>query len=419
VVSHSKLFSLPEQKLNELRFKERSRLGKPLPDLNLWVELTLRSGTDAAAFLAEMKQVSNVEIAAPAPLPQPPPWIPPDFTRKQGYLDPAPGGIEARFSWTIPGGNGHGVTIYDVEYNWLHTHDDLSRASGVALLLNPGDSNHPPGFDKCPAPCDGINREHGTAVLGAMVGDHDTRGVTGISWGAKIGLAPANTLNLGYNPANAILLAVANGSVGDVILLEQQYPVCGLLNFGPIEALPSVFDAIQTAVAQGFVVIEAAGNGGVNLDQAACSGVFDRTLQDSGAIIVGAGQQLSSGMDRQREGFSSFGSRIDLQGWGSAVVTTGYGDLYLASDRPADPDFWYTGVFNGTSSAAAIVAGAAANLQAIALARSGVPLPPLQVRTLLVQTGSPQLGNIAEPIGPRPNLLKAAAHIPCGRPCDP
>ena len=419
VVSHSKLFSLPEQKLNELRSKERSRVGAPLPDLNLWVEMILRSGTDAAAFLAEMKQVSNVEVAAFAPLPQPPPWIPPDFTRKQGYLDPAPGGIEARFSWTVPGGNGHGVTIYDVEYNWLRTHDDLSRASAVILLLEPGDSNSPPGFDKCPAPCDGINREHGTAVLGAMIADRDTRGVTGISWGAKIGLAPANTLNLGYNPANAIILAVANGSAGDVILLEQQYPVCGLLNFGPIEALPSVFDAIQTAVAQGFVVIEAAGNGGVNLDHTACSVVFDRTLQDSGAIIVGAGQPPSSGADRQREGFSSFGSRIDLQGWGSAVVTTGYGDLYRASDRPADPGFWYTEVFNGTSSAAAIVAGVVANLQGIALAQSGVPLPPLQIRTLLVQTGSPQLGNIAEPIGPRPNLLKAAAHITCGPPCDP
>ncbi len=157
----------------------------------------------------------------------------------------------------------------------------------------------------------------------------------------------------------------------------------------------------------------------MNLDQAACSGVFDRTVQDSGAIIVGAGRPPSSGADRQREGFSSFGSRIDLQGWGSGVVTTGYGDLYRAPDRPADPGFWYTEGFNGTSSAAAIVAGAAANLQGIALAQSGVPLLPFQTRTLLVQTGSPQLGNIAEPIGPRPNLLKAAAHIPCGRLCDP
>ena len=123
------------------------------------------------------------------------------------------------------------MTIYDVEYNWLQTHDDLSKAGGVAMLVDSGDSNRPPGFEElgCPAPCDRINREHGTAVLGEMIADRDTRGVTGISWGANIGLAPANTLNLGYNPANAILLAVANGSAGDVILLEQQHLVCGLI----------------------------------------------------------------------------------------------------------------------------------------------------------------------------------------------
>ena len=34
--------------------REWNRLGTPLPDLNLWVEMTLQSGTDAAAFLAEI-----------------------------------------------------------------------------------------------------------------------------------------------------------------------------------------------------------------------------------------------------------------------------------------------------------------------------------------------------------------------------
>ena len=86
----------------------------------------------------------------------------------------------------------------------------------------------------------------------------------------------------------------------------------------------------------------------------------------------------------------------------------------MAPDRPADPGLWYTGNFNGTSSAAVIVAGVAANLQGIALAQSGVPLSPLQTRTLLIQTGSPQLGNMAEPIGPRPNLRNAVAQLKHG-----
>jgi serine protease len=400
VATHTKVFSLPKQKLNELQARGSSRVGTTLPDLNLWVELTLQSGTDAAAFLEELKRVPSVEIAEPAPLPQPLPHSTPDFTGKQGYLDPAPAGIDARFAWTIPGGNGSGVKVYDVEFGWHQTHDDLSKAHGIPLLLNRGDSA-----------TDVFSQDvqHGTAVIGIMIADNNTKGVTGISWGANIGLAPAIT-NLGYNAANAILLAVDNGSAGDVILIELQTIVCGL-EWGPLESDTTVFDAIQTAVAQGFVVVEAAGNGNLNLDQAACSGVFDRAVRDSGAIIVGAGRPPSSGADREREGFSDYGSRVDLQGWGSGVVTTGYGDLHVAPDGHANRNFWYTGVFAGTSSASPIVAGAVANLQGIALAQSGIPLPPLRILTLLVQTGSPQLGNTAEHIGPRPDLRQAIAQF--------
>jgi len=80
---------------------------------------------------------------------------------------------------------------------------------------------------------------------------------------------------LGYNPANAIALAVADGKPGDVILIEQQTCVCGLTcppntqtNLGPLEWSAPVFSAIQTAVANGYVVVEAAGNGSADLDQA-------------------------------------------------------------------------------------------------------------------------------------------------------
>jgi hypothetical protein len=352
-----------------------------------------------------------VEIAEPAPLPAPPPAITPDFTGNQGYLGPATDGIDAIFSATIPGGNGNGIKIYDVEYSWNQTHEDLSKANGVLLLLNAGDSSHDP-FS---------NNNHGTAVLGELIADNNTKGVTGISSAANIGLAPAYTLNLGYNPANAILLAVADGFPGDVILIEQQIIVCGLPedSYGPLEWIPSVFDAIQTAVANGFVVVEAAGNGSVNLDQAACGTAFDRTMHDSGAIIVGAGGS-PGGLDRQRLSFSSYGSRLDLQGWGDNVMTTGYGNFYRNSNDLTNPNFWYTNTFSGTSSASPIVAGAAANLQGIALNRFGAPLIPVQIREALVETGSPQLGNTAEHIGPRPDLRAAIAEMqpPTPTPCS-
>ena len=395
-ITHSnKVFNLPKDKLDKIREKGRSHSQKRLPDLNLWFRLSLKPGTDPVAFLANLKQVPGIEIAEPAPLPQVPPAITPDFTASQGYLDAAPGGIDARFSWTQPNGNGAGITIYDVEFSWNQTHEDLSKVHGIGLLLNPGDSAIDPFSDN----------NHGTAVLGEMIADNDSKGVTGLSWGADVRLAPANTANLGFNPANAILLAVADGSPGDVILIEQQAVVCGLgaTDFGPSEWISSVFAAIQTAVANRFVVVEAAGNGNVNLDQAACGTTFDRNVRDSGAIIVGAGQPPSSGFDRQRESFSSYGSRVDLQGWGSSVQTTGYG-TYRNPDDLSNPNFWYTDGFSGTSSASPIVAGAAANLQAIAINRFGTPLTPFELRQLLVESGSPQLGTTTEHIGPRPNL---------------
>lgn len=397
VDSINRLFTASEQQLVNVRVKGESRSAHKLPDLNLWLKIALKPGTDATSFIEDLKGLESVEIAEFAPLPSPLPADTSNFTDEQDYLDAATDGIDARYSWTIPGGNGSGITIYDVEYSWNQEHEDLSKASGTELLLNIGDSAIDP-FS---------NNDHGTAVLGELVADNDSKGVTGISWGADIGLAPANTADLGYDLANAIMLAVNDGSPGDVILIEQQASVCGLSDYGPSEWISSVFDAIQTATANGFVVVEAAGNGNVDLDQEACGTTFDRSVRDSGAIIVGAGQPPGSGNDRERESFSSYGSRVDLQGWGSDVVTTGYGGFYKNSDDPSNPNFWYTNSFGGTSSASPIVAGAVANLQGISFEKFGVPLVSFQVRDLLVQTGSPQLGNTAENIGPRPNLRQA------------
>ena len=405
VDSITPLFSLSETQLNDLRAKGQAGSGESLPDLNLWFKINLKSGTDGAAFIEDLKLLGSVDVAEFAPLPAPLPAITPDFTGNQGYRGPATDGIDAIFSATLPGGNGSGITIYDIEYSWNQMHEDLTKASGVSLLMSPGDTADDP------FPSD--NGNHGTAVLGELIADNNTTGVTGISWGADIGLAPANTANMGYNPANAILLAVADGSPGDVILIEQQYPVCGLTSFGPSEWLQSVFDAIQTAVANRIVVVEAAGNGNANLDQAACGTTFDRTVRDSGAIIVGAGGP-PGGTDRERLSFSSYGDRVDLQGWGSGVATTGYGFSYVNPDDTTNRNFWYTSTFSGTSSASPIVAGAAANLQGIALERFGTPFVPFQIRQLLVETGSPQLGDTTQNIGPRPDLEAAIEQISAG-----
>ncbi|GAG48239.1 unnamed protein product, partial [marine sediment metagenome] len=130
----------------------------------------------------------------------------------------------------------------------------------------------------------------------------------------------------------------------------------------------------------------------------------------SGAIIVGAGAAPGcTAPPRSRLWFSTYGSRVDLQGWGECVVTAGYGD----KQGGGDPDEWYTGIFGGTSSASPIVAGAAAAVQGQALATSGV-LTPAQIRERLVATGTPQNMSVVGQIGPLPNLALAVPISPVG-----
>ena len=228
-----------------------------------------------------------------------------------------------------------------------------------------------------------------------------------------------------YLPDAAIAKAAAGLGPGDVLLVELQ-AMSGTGAMVPIEVYPEVRAAISDAVASGIVVVEPAANSGQDL----ASIPLDPSLgpnpwapgtageDDSGALIVGAGGSGSPLLDvatvgdRQRTPESNFGARVDLQGVGAGVVTGGYADLPLATGDTA-----YTACFDGTSSASAIVAGAVAVIQGEAMARFGAPLTPYEMRTLLVETGLPQV--VAESddgnIGPRPQIAAAIEAIPSVR----
>lgn len=388
-----RLHTRPESELETERQVAQGRSGRQLADLNLYYKLSVPPGVDVGALCDQLNSLPIVELATPAPRPAPPPIdIPPptpDFSGMQGYRAAPPEGIGAFDPAVVPGGDGAGTTVVDVEYSWVLDHEDLGLDASAnidtqATLSDPfNDTNH------------------GTAVLGELSGGANAYGVTGIVPATTILVAPANTLEFGYNPARAITLATGVLDPGDAILIEQQIGVCGM-GFGPSEWDQSVFDAIATATALGIAVVEAAGNGNVNLDDASCAGRFDRTVRDSGAIIVGAGDSAT----HARLTFSSYGSRVDLQGWGNNVATTGYGNLF----NPGDVRQWYTGFFSGTSSASPIVTGAALAIQGAVMEMGLNPLDPLDLRQVLVDTGTPQTGP-AENIGPLPDLSGALTAI--------
>lgn len=313
----------------------------------------------------------------------------PSFESYQGYLGPAPHGIDAPAAWRR-GFRGAGVWFADIEGGWNAAHEDL-----------PGDRiEHVAG-----TPIDDPSwRAHGTAVLGEVVGRDNGKGVVGIA--PDVERVFTSSIN-GIAVADAIDAAANQLRPGDVLLIELQ-GVGPRGRFLPVEYWDDIFDAIHAATRRGVVVIEAAGNGAEDLDHKSYRRAFDRSRRDSGAIMVGAGAPPRAGFsDRERLDFSNYGGRVDVQGWGRKVTTLDYGDLQACdgADRYY-ADRHYTDQFSGTSSASPIVAGAAVLLQSISRS-AGKILAPAELRELLQRTGTPQAGNTKERIGPRPDLARA------------
>ena len=360
------------------------------------LDVPASEGTSTVNRLAAIPGVVESGIVqSPPPLP-----TSPDLRSTQWYRQSAAAesGIDADAASLVPGGQGENVTIADVEYSWNTSHEDLDKAGEAGALVKIGIPRDPWN-----------STDHGTAVLGELVGDADALGVTGLVPKATVHLVNADS-NFGYNPEAAVSAAQAVLHAGDVILIEQQAygPYgCGASQYGcvPVEWGSAMYTAIKSATAAGIVVVEAAGNGQQDLDITSVYGSpFPAGRSDSGAIIVGAGSECSQPY-RTRLSFSDYGSRVNLQGWGECVTTTGYGYRYNGG-----PNALYTASFSGTSSASPIVAAAAAVVSSVAK-QQGVAMTPLQIRDLLVRTGTP--GATGAKIGPLPDLAAAlSAFVP-------
>ena len=336
----------------------------------------------------------SVEIAYVEGGPTPPPAVNASDDPRwpaQGYLDPAPSGIDAEFAWTVLGGDGTGQSFVDLERGWTLNHEDLIGA-GISLIS-------------------GVNQDyfgHGTAVLGEIRAVDNAIGDVGIVSQASGRVVSQWRTSSTYNTAEAILSAASVMSFGDVLLLEAQTIYAGLVNL-PVEVELAVFDAIRLTTALGIVVVEAAGNGGNDLDtfsDPVRGRVLDRSssaFRDSGAIMVGA---ASASVPHTRLWFSCFGSRIDCYGWGESIDTTGdgwTGNLMTT----------YTATFGGTSGASPIITGAALSVQGMNQASRGYRFSPRQIRTILSNpnTGTQSSNPAADKIGVMPDLKKIANNV--------
>lgn len=366
-----------------------ARSGKTLHDLTLFYRLEFAKGTDVGVLCDKLNSFEIVEIAWPFGRVEDPSARPstakpaavaatPNFQGQQDYRKRAPLGVDADYGNSFSGGLGIGTMIADVETGWTHDHEDIINKAHNKFV----------GLMGAPYPWD-----HGTAVLGELIGEANGFGVLGICADASIVLS-SHLGNASNNPT-AMAAGAQALSPGDTLVIEVQ---CynGPPAPHPCEYDPAVFAVVQSATANGIHVFAAAGNGNRDLDSSAYGGAFTRSVRDSGSVIVGA----SNGSSLNKASFSNYGSRVDVHGWGENVVTTGYGNL-----QSGPPTEEYTSSFSGTSSATPIATGAGVILNSIHREAFGTDMTPLVLRDLLTRTGTPQ--GTGGQIGPRPNVRAA------------
>ena len=291
----------------------------------------------------------------------------------QRYLESQPLGIGAlEAHQTHSASLGKHVDFVDVESAWGLEHEDI-KAHKVSLI--------------CGQMRNGT-WAHGTKVLGVVCALDNRKGCLGIA--PKVSSVRVASWH-GSSVADAITAGSdALESSGGVLLVEVESPYAQD-KYGPVELTEANFAAIRLATGLRIHVVEAAGiskKGSMNLDAA--------KLDDSRAVMVSAATSFSFKEPKwRRMDRASYGTRVNCFAWGREVWAPTVGTKGATTG--------YTKSFSGTSSAAAIVAGAAVSV--VSSARdAGKELTPVQLRTLLSSYGTPAAK--ASRIGVMPDLVR-------------
>jgi len=416
----------PEQMDARRRYLEAIS-GKQLADFNLIYHVEVADPDEAVRTMRELSGTADADKIYPgrkayvASL-----ATTPDLTGQQNYLysNESYGGLNAQAVWTA-GASGAGIMIVDMENDWNYGHEDLDIDWGVDSW----------GGSSCyPTPatwCEG-NMAHGTAVVGILAAQDNGHGTTGFAYQADVKTHGVSAEIVGRLPDGTS----PDGEIppGSVIVVEAQH--AGRLSGGlcsgtteveqygcvSVEVQPEYFAAFEYLTAAGITIVDATGNGSVDLSDSATYWPYEVTLfdHDSGSILIGGSQ----GSNHQKISFSNYGTPVDAYAWAQGVVTTAYpfgdssGPYYwtpgTGSNPPNDdPNAYYTNRFGGTSSATAIVGGAAALLQSYAKNVMGETtryLMPLKMREILTSTGVVQSGGGGN-IGKQPRLDRAISAV--------
>lgn len=303
----------------------------------------------------------------------------------QPYLET----IEAYTAWDT-GANSKDVVIAVVDSGVDIEHPDL-RAS---VWTNPGETldgldNDGNGYvddihgwdflqdtndvmPKAPTgvPENAIGVQHGTGVAGIIsaTGNNGV-GIAGVAWRSQImSLRVLNEYGVGDSEVVTRALQYAIDAGADIINLS----LVGT------DIDPIAMDLLQQAYEKGIIVVAAAGNVGINLNN---SPTYPVCYDGNGpATVIGVG---AIDLDYSRPSFSNYGDTcVDIVAPGVKVFTT----------RHVKPSFvvkdQYASLFSGTSFAAPQVTGV------IALMKQRYPELTSEQALYLLQQGATRIGEI-------------------------